>query len=211
MPGFPSKPDAPVRESDFKGRELREISFAEPGTLQVGEFRAHDFFGDGSFYILDTPGHAVGHVCGLARTTSNPDTFILMGGDLCHHGGELRPSEYIALPKDITPHPFTRALQSPCPGAAFEAIQKSRDRSSTKAFFDPAMGLDIPVAIRSIEKAQKADADDNVLFIYAHDASIRGVVDMFPKDANEWQKKGWRDTLFWAFLADFEHAFKKHQ
>ena len=73
------------------------------------------------------------------------------------------------------------------------------------------MGLSVPEAIRSIERAQKADAEDNVLFIYAHDASIREVVDLFPKNANEWQKKGWRDTLFWAFLADFEHAFNQHQ
>ena len=134
-----------------------------------------------------------------------------MGGDLCHHGGEIRPSEYVPLPKEISPHPFTRTFQSPCPGAAFEAVQKSRHRSLTKPFFDPAMGLSIPEAIRSIEKAQKADADDNVFFIYAHDASVRGVVDLFPASANEWQKKGWREKVFWSFLADFEHAFKNQQ
>ena len=68
------------------------------------------------------------------------------------------------------------------------------------------MGISIPEAIRSIEKAQKADADDNVLFIYAHDASVRGVMDMFPKDANDWQQKGWREKMFWAFLDDFKVA-----
>jgi len=205
-PGYPSKQDSPVRESDFRGRELREITFTESGTLQIGDFRANDFFGDGSFYILDSPGHAVGHVCGLARTTSNPDTFIFMGGDLCHHGGELRPSEYTPLPTEISPHPLTKAFHPPCPGAAFESLQQSRNRSITKPFFDPAMGLSIPEAIRSIEKAQKADADDNVLFIYAHDTSIRAVVDLFPRDATDWQKKGWREKIFWAFLEDFKVA-----
>ena len=189
-----------------RGRELREITFNEPGTVQIGDFRAQDFFGDGSFFVLDTPGHAVGHVCGLARTTLNPDTFILMGGDLCHHGGEIRPSEYIPLPKEITPHPLTKALHPPCPGATFEKIQRSRHRSMDKPFFDPAMGLSIPESIRSIEKAQKADADDNVLFIYAHDASVRGVGDFFPQHANDWQKKGWREKIFWAFLEDFKVA-----
>ncbi|EXJ64284.1 hypothetical protein A1O7_00620 [Cladophialophora yegresii CBS 114405] len=209
-PGWPSKEDSPVRESDFKDRTLHEITFTEPETLQVGDFRALDFFGDGSFYILDTPGHAVGHVCGLARTTSDSgtDTFILMGGDLCHHGGEIRPSEYMPLPREISPHPLTRALHPPCPGAAFEELQTSRNRSPTKPFFDPAMGLDISEAIRSIEKAQKADADGNVLFIYAHDASVRGVAEFFPNEANEWQKKGWREKMFWAFLADFEEVAK---
>ena len=129
-----------------------------------------------------------------------------MGGDLCHHGGELRPSEYIPLPTEISPHPFTKAFHSPCPGAAFEQIQHSRNRSLTKPFFDPAIGLSIPDAIRSIEKAQKADADDNVLFIYAHDASVSGVAELFPASANEWQSKGWREKMFWAFLEDFRGA-----
>ncbi|EXJ57680.1 uncharacterized protein A1O5_12470 [Cladophialophora psammophila CBS 110553] len=211
MPGYPGKQDSPVRESDFKGRELREITFTEPGTLQIGDFRAIDFFGDGSFYLLDTPGHAVGHVCGLARTTCEPDTFIFMGGDLCHHGGEIRPSAYKPLPRDIWQpglHALAKVTHSPCPGAVFEAIQQKRGRSppGTKPFFDPAMGLSIPEAIATIEKAQKADADDNVLFIYAHDATARGVADLFPLTANDWKKQGWREGMFWAFLADFRAA-----
>jgi hypothetical protein len=36
------------------GRNLREISFSDD--FKIGSFRAHDFFGDGSFYLLDTPG-----------------------------------------------------------------------------------------------------------------------------------------------------------
>lgn len=205
---------------NFRGRNLREITFTEPSTIQIGDFRAHDFFGDGSFYILDTPGHAVGHICGLARTTkaaSSPDnsaedTFIFMGGDLCHHGGEIRPSTYIPLPKEFAPHLAITSIlaRPPCPGAvAVEKLQHSRNRTSTQTFFDPAMGLDIPEAMRSIEKAQKADADDNVLFIYAHDASVRGVVDFFPLDASAWYQKGWREKMFWAFLEDFEEALKK--
>lgn len=131
-----------------------------------------------------------------------------MGGDLCHHGGELRPSEYIPLPKEISPHPFTRALYPLCPSAVFEAIQHKRGRSLTAPFFDPAMGVSIPEAIRSIQKAQKADANDNVLFMYAHDPVVRGVVDLFPLGANDWKQKRWREKMFWAFLADFEVASK---
>lgn len=193
-----------------RGRNLREIDFAEgdQNVLKVGDFRAFDFFGDGSFYLLDTPGHAIGHLCGLARTTANPDTFVLMGGDLCHHGGEMRPSEHLPLPAQISPNPLTRTLNPPCPGAEFEALQKRRSRSPQQPFFDPAMGLSIPEAIRSITKAQKADADENVLFIYAHDASVHGVVDLFPLTINDWKKKGWRDRMLWAFLEDLVPAIK---
>jgi hypothetical protein len=112
------------------------------------------------------------------------------------------------LPEEISPHPLTKALHPPCPGAMFEPIQQSRGRSSDKPFFDPNMGLDIPEAIRSIEKAQKADAEDNVLFIYAHDTFIRGVVELFPKEANQWQERGWREKMYWAFLEDFKVAFE---
>ncbi|KAJ5825942.1 hypothetical protein N7474_003080 [Penicillium riverlandense] len=209
MPGYPTKPDAPLRDSDFRDREVREIDFENHEDLQIGDFRAIDFWGDGSFYLLDTPGHAIGHLCGLVRTTSNPDTFIFMGGDLCHHGAEMRPSEYVQIPKDLTPNPFTRALQPPCPGATFEKIQRARGMGLTEPFCNPAMGLDIPEAIQSIRKAQKADAEDTVLFIYAHDTTVRGAVELFPKKANDWQNRGCREKMFWAFLGDFEEAFNQ--
>jgi hypothetical protein len=188
----------------FRGRELREITFEEiQNTLQIGSFRAFDLFGDGSFYLLDTPGHAIGHLAGLARTT--PDTFIFMGGDLCHHGGAIRPSEYIPLPKEIHLDAFQGGF---CPGSTFEAVQESRGRQPDQPFFEPAFGHDIPLAIETIAKAQEPDAQDNVLFIYAHDPSIMGVVDLFPKGVNDWQAKGWRETLFWKFLGDFKDAMK---
>lgn len=38
----------------IRGRNVREITF--DGQLKVGQYRAHDFFGDGSFYLLDVPG-----------------------------------------------------------------------------------------------------------------------------------------------------------
>jgi hypothetical protein len=53
LPGFPEKLDSPVLVSDFKGRELREIDFTG-SNLRIGGYRAYDFFGDGSFYLLGT-------------------------------------------------------------------------------------------------------------------------------------------------------------
>lgn len=77
-PGYPEKPDAPVRSSDWRGRSLREMDFdRHPGKVTIGRFKAIDWFGDGSFYLLHTPGHSPEHMCGLARV--QPDSFILMG------------------------------------------------------------------------------------------------------------------------------------
>lgn len=188
---------------------MREISFEGPDVLTIGKFPAIDLFGDGSFYLLDTPGHAVGHLAGLARTT--PDTFIFMGGDLCHHGGELRPSEHLPLPEKAFLQAFSHFPGGFCPGAELEALQTSRSRAVNEPFLDPNMGVDIPQAISTIRKAQEADGDPNVLFIYAHDASVGAAVDLFPKYANDWKEKGWRENLLWQFLGDFESALTQAQ
>ncbi|KAJ5515148.1 hypothetical protein N7463_004700 [Penicillium fimorum] len=83
LPGYPENPTSPVLASDFEGRELIEISF-ENG-LEIGGFRAHDYFGDGSFYLLDSPGHCAGHLSALARTTSSSaeggNSFVFLGGE----------------------------------------------------------------------------------------------------------------------------------
>ncbi|OQV09901.1 hypothetical protein CLAIMM_13976 isoform 1 [Cladophialophora immunda] len=189
----------------LRGRELREINFHEPKhVLQIGPFRAFDLFGDGSFYLLDTPGHAIGHLAGLARTT--PDTFIMMGGDLCHHGGALRPSEHMPLPREVRLDAFQGFPGGFCPGTAFEKIQQDRGRRADQPFFEPAFGEDITLTMETIGKAQIPDAAANVLFISAHDPSIRGVVDLFPLEANDWKAKGWRAQVYWRFLEDFKDA-----
>lgn len=58
MPGHPAKDDSPILESDYEGRTVNEIDFQGTG-LRLGQFRAMDFFGDGSFYLLDSPGVSV--------------------------------------------------------------------------------------------------------------------------------------------------------
>ncbi|KAF4446560.1 N-acyl homoserine lactonase AttM [Fusarium austroafricanum] len=211
LPGYPADPDSPVREVDFEGRELREISF-EAKPLQIGPFRAFDFFGDGSFYLLDTPGHDIGHLGGLARTTTSPDTFIFMGGDLCHHGGEIRPSQYLPFPPNLSSHlslsDSMRLHLSQCPGSALDDLNVSRGRKAGETFFDPAIGFDKELAIKTVKEAQKADAQDNVFFVFAHDTAMFDVIDMFPKNANDWKAKGWREKTLWKFLNDFEMALK---
>ncbi|KAL8643540.1 MAG: hypothetical protein Q9226_008298 [Calogaya cf. arnoldii] len=54
VPAYPSKPNCPIHESDYANRELREISF--DSDLEIGGYKAFDYFGNGSFYLLDSPG-----------------------------------------------------------------------------------------------------------------------------------------------------------
>ncbi|RSM01880.1 hypothetical protein CDV31_011164 [Fusarium ambrosium] len=206
LPAYPENQESPIRVSDVRGRHVNEIDFTR-NSIQIGHFRAVDFFRDGSFYLLDTPGHAIGHLGGLARTTLNPDTFIFMGGDLCHHASELRPSKYIPLP-DTIEYPIISASLYPCPGAVIEQLQRPRGRGALDPMFDPARGVPLEDAVETVQKTQELDADENVLFIYAHDKAVTEIGDLFPLTANNWKKDGWRQRMFWAFLRDFKDLIK---
>jgi glyoxylase-like metal-dependent hydrolase (beta-lactamase superfamily II) len=211
-PGYPRNPDSPIREVDYIGRNFREIDF-DKKPLVIGPFRGFDFFGDGSFYLLDTPGHAIGHLAGLARTTTGPDTFTFMGGDLCHHGGEIRPSPYLPIPQHLSQHlslsDSLRLLLSSCPATVLDEVNVERGRKTGETFFDPNIGFDIEQAIKTIKEAQKADAQDHIFFIFAHDMSVMGIVDEFPSTLNDWKGKGWKEKTQWRFLNDFEEAIKE--
>lgn len=199
-PGYPARPDAPVTEEDVGGRPVREVSFPPDG-IEAGGFPAVDFFGDGSFYLLDTPGHCVGHIAGLARTSRGDgdgdgaasDTFVMMGGDLCHHGGEIRPSPWLPLPERV----------EGASGAAFRDLNVQRGRVPDGPLVDPAMNVDEALARQTIARTQVADADPNVWFVFAHDTAIFEGVDLFPERANAWKEKGWKDMTRWRFLRDF--------
>jgi hypothetical protein len=205
-PGYSSNATAALLDSDILGRNVTEINFtAENSTAcKIGRFSAVDYFGDGSFYILDAPGHSVGHLCALARVTSDPDSFVFMGGDAAHHPGLLRPSPYLPLPESIHPSPFTSS--APCTWEMLQRIQPQH--SLTEPYLRPARGM-FPAydeAEDTIRKIQELDAQDNILVILPHDRTVLGVVELFPESVNEWLKQGVKERLRWMFLGDFEGA-----
>lgn len=98
---------------------MAEITFTDD--FKIGRFKAHDYFGDGSFYLLDVPGHALGHMCGLVRTT--PTTFLLLGADTCHTAGCFRPSEFVPMPESLGPEDgLDGYFSSPCPCSVFTQL-----------------------------------------------------------------------------------------
>lgn len=208
VPGFPQNPEAPISQSAYEGRNFREISFAE-SKLVLGRFNAVDFFSDGSFYLLDTPGHAIGHMCGLARTTASPEaTFIFLGGDCAHHGGEFRPTQYLPLPESLSPSPIPRTHPGICPGALFADIHRLHpsSSSSTEPFLLASENAahDIAAAKDSVRKLGEFDAHENILTMISHDDTMVNVVGVFPNTlANDWKSKGWREKGLWKFLGDF--------
>ncbi|ETS84345.1 hypothetical protein PFICI_02370 [Pestalotiopsis fici W106-1] len=218
LPGYPGNPESPILQTDYENHKLREINFSGPdvaATVAIGAFQGYDYFGDGSLYLVDAPGHSIGHICGLVRTSSGEgnDTFILMGADACHHNGEFRPSPWHPLPDSILPNPLTGSAVHPCPAAKWASHLENKGRSKEMAFFDipdatagAAYTHDVQASRKTISNVQDTDSGDDILVILAHDDSVRNIVDFFPKPLNDWKSKGWGVVSRWAFLKDLESA-----
>ncbi|KAI1087240.1 beta-lactamase-like protein [Rostrohypoxylon terebratum] len=196
-PGWPTNPDGAVLDSDAKGRVVREIAF-EAG-LKIGRFDAMDFFGDGSFYLLDAPGHAVGHLCALARTTADEPTFVFMGADACHHPGVLRPSDYLPMPSSTS---LNGVLAGPaqCPGELLQHLARPNEPFFTVA---PLMFPDHDAATETVHKIQELDASDSCLVLIAHDLSLRDTIPLFPRTINSWKASQVKTKIRWLFCKDF--------
>ncbi|ORY07015.1 beta-lactamase-like protein [Clohesyomyces aquaticus] len=209
MPGYPTNPDAIFLDVNFANRDFREISF-DDSSLTIGDFKAFDFFGDGSFYLLDTPGHAIGHMCGLARTT--PKTFVFLGGDICHFGGSFRPSPTIPLPDPIPQSHLDSHFPIPCPCSMFTTAHPAgpqSENSKTSPFFEvtsfpQSAYLDRVQAAESIRKLQKFDEDPNVFVCIAHDPTLLKVLPFLnnnpEKDLNNWKQAGMKEKAQWGWL-----------
>jgi glyoxylase-like metal-dependent hydrolase (beta-lactamase superfamily II) len=203
--------------SSFSGRTVHEVVFAQgkPGVVQIGQFSAFDYFGDGSLYLIDSPGHCVGHLCALARTSTNPSTFIFLGGDAAHHCGELRPSTHVPLPVSITPNPLPGKQPDSQlrPKQWFDNLQLSRGRKPTGPLYQPAFGHDMDQVLATIAKMQEYDGDESILVVLAHDAAFRdSSVPKFPAAISDWHARGLGEKFRWTWLGDVwnenqEHAF----
>jgi glyoxylase-like metal-dependent hydrolase (beta-lactamase superfamily II) len=97
LPGDRTSELPPVREEEapraFKN-QLTDLKWKPmagfPATI--------DFYGDGSLYVIDAPGHLFGHVNLLSRT--EPSRWVYLGGDCCHDPRILRGEKGIALYDD---------------------------------------------------------------------------------------------------------------
>lgn len=197
LPGYPTNPDSWFLEKDLEGRNVREITFNTG--LKIGRFDALDYFKDGSFYLLDTPGHTIGHLSALARVTTSPDTFVFMGGDICHHVGEFRPTVYRPFPTSIDPSPLPPFCGA-CPGSIFEAMHHKKSANAPFNEVVPTFTVEPGKGEWSREGTEEFDAQDNVLVVIAHDEYLMGVIDLFPKSIEGWKGKEDGVKARWMFL-----------
>lgn len=199
-PGFPIREDnTSIPQSALQHRKIIELDFTGPRVVNIAGIRAIDWVGNGSLWLLDTPGHAIGHISALIRTTvaasaAEQDTWMFLAGDVCHHAGELRPSPHHHLPASCL---------------ACHAVHPQQ--KDDEPFYRPAPGpwhLNPAQLIETTQLVQAFDADPNVLVVLSHDHWLAELLDLFPNNANDWKTKGWDDQARWAFLKDFEGSHK---
>ncbi|GKT47351.1 cytochrome P450 monooxygenase andK [Colletotrichum spaethianum] len=204
---------------EFEDRTLKEAEF--DSGLTVGKFKAQDFFGDGSLYLLEAPGHQPEHICALARTkpssSSGGATFIFLGGDICHFAGVFRPTVDTPLPEGIPASAITRrsdwVSKAACPCSFFTPYHpNAKDDESARGtpWYQLPQGgkhpvyTDIDLAADSVSKMRDLDVKDNIMVCIAHDASLLDVLPVFnkqpDKDINEWKREGWKSTTYWSWL-----------
>ncbi|KAF5366426.1 hypothetical protein D9758_009780 [Tetrapyrgos nigripes] len=208
--GYPTIPDAVLLDSDFAGREVEELNFAN-SNLKIAGVPGIDFFSDGSLYIIDMPGHCPGHIVALARV--KPDSFLLLGGDTCHHPGQIRPNKHIHK-------------SYPCPGHILESTRKSvsaehfstpgttefdlskRDTPLLSVPSPPSAYQDREQSIESQRLLSVLDAHKDIFVITAHDSTLVGIVGLFPETLDDWKEMRWKEKVIWVFLDESNRAFR---
>ncbi|KAI0732104.1 beta-lactamase-like protein [Fomitopsis betulina] len=83
-PGYPVDPKSLFRRDILPENRTRYIAPDDASMVSVGPFaKALDYYGDGSLYVVHTPGHLPGHLSVLARTS--PDgAWAFFAGDAAH-------------------------------------------------------------------------------------------------------------------------------
>ncbi|KAJ7457013.1 hypothetical protein FB451DRAFT_1564416 [Mycena latifolia] len=209
---FPDSQTSDLQASDLAGHDVVKLDF-DRANLTISGMRAIDHFGDGSFYLIDTPGHLTGHMTALARVT--PTSFIVLGGDALHHAGQLRP--HGAFETNV-----------PCPG---DLLAAARSAISTDFFWSDAStpgAFDLPsrtqplfalsdtpdsfyadpgAATVSVDKLAALDADGDFFVLIAHDLSIQATLPFFPASLADWQKEGLKARAAWQFVDPANPAF----
>ncbi|KZV65137.1 Metallo-hydrolase/oxidoreductase [Peniophora sp. CONT] len=104
--GYPMDQKSQIAQDLLPGERTRVLD-EQAGWSPLGPFRAHDFFGDGSAYVVDAPGHMPGHVNLLLRTSSD-GAWLYLAGDAVHDWRLLRGEVRMAMGEDAHGHAFCK-------------------------------------------------------------------------------------------------------
>jgi hypothetical protein len=140
--------------------------------------------------------------------------FVFLGGDICHFGGNFRPSSSTPLPDPIPNYHLDAdaGLPMPCPCSIFTACHPhgpNNPDSKTSPFFNVTSSqhsayLDREQAMQSIKEMQRFDDSPDVLVCIAHDPTLVKVLPFLneepERDLNSWQVEGLKEKVHWGWL-----------
>ncbi|KAJ7334280.1 beta-lactamase-like protein [Mycena albidolilacea] len=202
---YPDFPNATLLASDFAGHQVTKIDFAA-ANLSFSSMKAVDYFGDGSFYLLNTPGHLPGHLSALARVT--PTSFIALGGDAFHHVGEARPrpkfQENFPCPAHLLEEAKTSIstdyFWSPeSQDGEFDMLSRSQQLFAVSDLPDSFYADPVTSQV-SLEKLATFDADPDILVLIAHDISLISSIPYFPAYLSNWKASHFKEQTVWNFV-----------
>lgn len=157
-------------------------------------------------------------MCGLARTSHDPEsTFLLLGGDVCHFPGAFRPSLKAPLPDPIPEGVLDQDSYFPnaCPCSIFtdNHPRKTLDcpDARTTPFYlvstdDTSAYIHPEAAQRSVNRLISFDVHPNVMVCLAHDETLLKKLPTLNNnpndDLNSWKSRGYKDKVRWGWLND---------
>ncbi|EJT98397.1 hypothetical protein DACRYDRAFT_118682 [Dacryopinax primogenitus] len=147
------------------------------GWEKVGSYEyAWDWFGDGSLWLAQAPGHCPGHMVALGRVSTSPDTYVLLGGDTCHS----RPIY----------SPF------PSPSARWPCACWADPSEGPDAKPSHTMHLDLPLTYESIARLTRMEMEENVMCVLAHETEVArelGIgIGQMKGGWEAWKELGWK-------------------
>lgn len=140
------------------------ITAGKPLAEGLGDFTAHDFFGDGSFFLVNTPGHMKSHMCDSVRMSNT---------QVCVHGRRY----YVVM--DRSDHPATVFFQSPDRSCIYDLVEPDKDQKLSsdqlqEPFYRPSPGVhqDLGILEESLKAVRMFDGDDRMLILLDHGSSV---------------------------------------
>lgn len=151
--------------------------------------RAYDFFGDGSFYLLNSPSHTIAHLCALARVFNFP-ILLFPWARMCATILErILPVGLSSSLSDTSTFACCQSRKVGVPDRSFQAIQPYK--SATKPFHivQPVLAHDEVWAAWIVNGMAESDADDNFFVVTVHDEDMLTLADFLPKEPEDWREK----------------------
>jgi len=144
----------------LENRELQELD----GHWQpIGAFtKGLDYFHDGSFWLVQSPGHCPGHIVAIARVTTSPATYILLAGDAAH----------------------SSRLYQPAPPPELRSYLGEFDMGDGKTHY---MYDDVDTSYETIGRLTRMHMDEKVMVVAAHEVELEKVIELKPGE----MRTGW--------------------